>query len=62
MTVIPHRPNLLQDYNQLHQLLLDCQQSLTDKYQTKIVNISHEIYPIDPLAVLQEISAPCQRH
>ncbi|MEG4069604.1 isochorismate synthase [Microcoleus sp. Pol11C2] len=62
MTVIPHRANLLQDRNQLHQLLLDCQQSLTDKYQTKIVSISQEIYPLDPLAVLQEISEPCQRH
>jgi menaquinone-specific isochorismate synthase len=62
MTVIPHRANLLQDRNQLHQLLLDCQQSLTEKYQTKIVSISQEIYPLDPLAVLQEISEPCQRH
>jgi menaquinone-specific isochorismate synthase len=62
MTVIPHRANLLQDRNQLHQLLLDCQQSLTDKYQTKIVSISQEISPLDPLAVLQEISEPCQRH
>ncbi|HAT13042.1 MAG TPA: isochorismate synthase [Microcoleaceae bacterium UBA11344] len=62
MTVIPHRANLLQDRNQLHQLLLDCQQSLTDKYQTKIVSISQEIYPVDPLVVLQEISEPCQRH
>ena len=62
MTVIPHRANLLQDRNQLHQLLLNCQQSLTDKNRTKIVSISQEIYPLDPLAVLQEISEPCQRH
>ncbi|MEG3970894.1 isochorismate synthase [Microcoleus sp. T2B6] len=62
MTVIPHRANLLQDRNQLHQFLLNCQQSLTEKYSTKIVSISQEIYPLDPLAVLQEISEPCQRH
>ncbi|MBE9188124.1 isochorismate synthase [Microcoleus sp. LEGE 07076] len=62
MTVIPHRANLLQDRNQLHQLLLDCQQSLTEKYQTKIVSISQEISPVDPLAVLQEIARPDDRH
>ena len=62
MTVIPHRPNILQDRNQLHQLLLDCQQSLTEKDQTKIVSISQEIAAVDPLIVLQEISEPSQRH
>ena len=62
MTVIPHRANLLQDRNQLHQFLLNCQQSLTEKDRTKIVSISQEIYPLDPLAVLQEIAEPCQRH
>jgi menaquinone-specific isochorismate synthase len=62
MTVIPHRANLLQDRNQLHQFLLNCQQSLTEQDRTKIVSISQEIYPLDPLAVLQEISEPCQRH
>jgi menaquinone-specific isochorismate synthase len=62
MTVIPHRANLLQDRNQLHQFLLNCQQSLTEKDRTKIVSISQEIYPLDPLAVLQEISESCQRH
>ncbi|MCC3407532.1 MAG: isochorismate synthase [Microcoleus sp. PH2017_10_PVI_O_A] len=62
MTVIPHRANLLQDRNQLHQLLLDCQQSLTEKDQTKIVSISQEISPVDPLAVLQEIATPDDRH
>ncbi|TAF00615.1 MAG: isochorismate synthase [Oscillatoriales cyanobacterium] len=54
--------NLLQDRNQLHQLLLDCQQSLTEKDQTKIVSISQEISPVDPLAVLQEIATPDDRH
>ncbi|WP_293144007.1 MULTISPECIES: isochorismate synthase MenF [unclassified Microcoleus] len=62
MTVIPHRANLLQDRNQLHQLLLDCQQSLTEKDQTKIVSISQEFSPVDPLAVLQEIATPDDRH
>lgn len=62
MTVIPHRANLLQDRNQLHQFLLNCQQSLTEKDRTKIVSISQEIYPLDPLAVLQEISESSHRH
>ncbi|WP_293133510.1 isochorismate synthase MenF [Microcoleus sp. bin38.metabat.b11b12b14.051] len=62
MTVIPHRTNLLQDRNQLYQLLLDCQQSLTEKDQTKIVSISQQIAPVDPLVVLQEISEPDGRH
>ncbi|MEG4013057.1 MULTISPECIES: isochorismate synthase [unclassified Microcoleus] len=62
MTVIPHRPNILQDRNQLHKFLLDCQQSLTEKDRTKIVSISQEISPVDPLAVLQEIAAPDGRH
>ncbi len=62
MTVTPHRANLLQNRNQLHQFLLDCQQSLTEKEPTKIVSISQAISPADPLAVLQEISEPQQRH
>jgi menaquinone-specific isochorismate synthase len=62
MTVIPHRANFLQDRDRLHQFLLDCQQSLTEKDRTKIVSISQEIYTTDPLALLQEISAPQQRH
>lgn len=62
MTVTPHRANFLLDRDRLHQFLLDCQQSLTEKEPTKIVSISQEIYPADPLALLQEISAPQQRH
>jgi len=62
MTVTPHRANLLQNRNQLQQFLLDCQQSLTEKEPTKIVSISQAISPADPLAVLQEISEPQQRH
>ena len=62
MPVIPHRINLFQDIKELHQFLLDCQQNLSEKYQTKIVSISLEISPVDPLAVLQEIIAPDRRH
>ncbi|MGL5061880.1 MAG: isochorismate synthase [Microcoleus sp.] len=62
MTVTPHRANFLQDLDRLHQFLLDCQQSLTEKEPTKIISISREISHADPLALLQEISAPQQRH
>jgi menaquinone-specific isochorismate synthase len=62
MPVIPHCTNLFQDIKELRQFLLDCQQTLNEKYQTKIVSISLEISPVDPLAVLQEIIEPDRRH
>ncbi len=60
MSVIPTSVNLFQTSQDLHQFLFNCQQTLTDKMQTKIVSISLEILPIDPLAILQEISEPHQ--
>lgn len=62
MPVIPHRTHLFQDRKELHQFLLDCQQSLTEKDPTKIVSISLEIAAVDPLAVLQAIAEPDRRH
>ncbi|MDF0555410.1 isochorismate synthase [Kamptonema sp. UHCC 0994] len=62
MPVIPHRTHLFQDRKELHQFLLDCQQSLTEKDSTKIVSISLEISSVDPLAVLQAIAEPDRRH
>ncbi|MGK7923138.1 MAG: isochorismate synthase MenF, partial [Trichodesmium sp.] len=62
MPVIPTPVNLFQTYQDLHQFLFNCQQTLTEKMQTKIVSISLEILPIDPLTVLQEICEPHQLH
>ena len=62
MPVIPTPVNLFQTYQDLHQFLLNCQQTLTDKMQTKIISISLEILPVDPLTVLREICEPHQLH
>lgn len=62
MPVIPTPVNLFQTCQDLHQFLSNCQQTLTDKMQTKIISISVEILPVDPLAVLQEICEPHQLH
>ncbi|MEB3343085.1 isochorismate synthase [Okeania sp.] len=62
MPVIPTSINLFQTCQELHQFLFNCQQTLTDKMQTKIISISLEILPVDPLAVLQEICQPNQLH
>ncbi|NES03429.1 MAG: isochorismate synthase [Okeania sp. SIO2F4] len=62
MPVIPTSINLFQTYQDLHQFLFNCQQTLTDKMQTKIISISLEILPVDPLAILAEICEPHQLH
>ncbi|OZH53581.1 isochorismate synthase [Hydrocoleum sp. CS-953] len=62
MSVIPTSVNLFQNCQDLHQFLFNCQQTLTDKVQKKIVSISLEILPVDPLAILQEICEPHQLH
>lgn len=62
MLVIPHRANLFQDRQVLYQFLWDCQQSLMETGQTKIVSISLEIPEVDPLAVLHHISLPEHLH
>jgi len=62
MTVTPLRPNLFQDCQDLHQFLLAFKQTALQKDQTKIISISLEIPPVDPLAVLSAIAKPDQLH
>ncbi|MCL2933741.1 MAG: isochorismate synthase [Trichodesmium sp. MAG_R03] len=62
MPVIPTSVNLFQTCQDLYQFLFNCQQTLTNKMQTKIISISREILPIDPLVVLEEICQPYQPH
>ena len=62
MPVIPTSINLFQTSQDLYQFLFNCQQTLTDKMQTKIISISMEILPVDTLAVLEEICEPHQLH
>ncbi|MGE5656029.1 MAG: isochorismate synthase [Actinomycetota bacterium] len=62
MLVIPNRANLFQDRQLLYQFLWDCQQSLMETEQTKIVSISLEMPEVDPLAALQRIAEPEHLH
>ncbi|MEM1172614.1 MAG: isochorismate synthase [Cyanobacteria bacterium P01_H01_bin.35] len=62
MPVIPTSVNLFETLQNLHQFLFNCQQTLTENMQTKIISISLEILPVYPLAVLQEIYEPNQLH
>lgn len=62
MPVIPTSVNLFQTCQDLYKFLFNCQQTLTDNMQTKIISISREILPVDPLAVLEEICEPHQLH
>lgn len=62
MPVIPHRTHPLLNQKELHQFLLNCQQTLTEPDQINLVSISLEISPVDPLAIFQEISEPHHRH
>ena len=62
MPVTPTSVNLFQTYQDLYQFLFNCQQTLTDNMQTKIISISREILSVDPLAVLQKICQPHQLH
>lgn len=55
MLVIPQSANFISDFNHLHNFLLICQQRSIEEQQVKIVSVSLEIPPIDPLAVLQKV-------
>jgi menaquinone-specific isochorismate synthase len=60
MPVIPHCPNLFEDYQTLYQFLVELHKnSLKTKLDT-IVSISLEIQPVDPLAVLHAFAEPNQ--
>jgi menaquinone-specific isochorismate synthase len=60
MTVTPLRPQRFQDYDELHQFLLLCQQNLHQQDQSKIISIALEIPPVDPLVVLEKMAHPHQ--
>jgi len=62
MSVIPDCITLFRDCADLHQFLLACKQTLTPQNPTKLIGISLEIPPVDPLVVLSEIASPHQRH
>ncbi|MGK7872788.1 MAG: isochorismate synthase MenF [Xenococcaceae cyanobacterium] len=60
MQFITHPESVFEERQSLHHFLKDCQQTLNGKCQTKIVSISFEIAPVDPLAVLHEMAVPNQ--
>lgn len=62
MTVTRARTNLLEDCKGLYQFLLVLKQTALEKDQTKIISLSLEIPPIDPLAVLWGMAQPGQLH
>jgi len=59
---VTYRANLFQDRKELHQFLLACKQTLIEEGQKKVVSISIESKPLDPLAVLDKIAEPEQLH
>ena len=62
MPVIPTAINLFKTREELLEFLLICRHKLTDKVRSKIVSISLEISPVEPLAVLQEVWQEEQLH
>lgn len=62
MPVTPTAVNLFQTREEVRLFLLSVQQKLTETVPTKIVNISLEIPPVDPLAVLQQVWQQEQLH
>lgn len=55
MTVTPLRPHRFQEYDELHQFLLSCQQNLDVRESSQIISISIETSAIDPLLVLEKM-------
>lgn len=62
MPVIPSCVGQFQNFDDLHQFLLNCQQGLTTNESTKILSISLEIPPLDPLVILRKFYRPEQLH
>ncbi len=62
MTVTPYRTDLFQDCKELHQFLLVFKRTELQKDQTKILSLSIEIPPVDPLAVLSALAQPDRLH
>lgn len=60
MTVTPYRNHLLIECKDLYQFLLACKQTAQQKEQTKIISLSLEMPPVDPLAVMAAMAKPGQ--
>lgn len=60
MPVTPYCKNLFQSRKDLHQFLSACQQESLEKDHPKIISISLEIEPVDPLIVFDQIAQPDQ--
>lgn len=60
MTVTPYCNHRFQSRRDLHQFLSFCKQASLKENRSKIVSLSQEIEPIDPLVVLHQISQPDQ--
>ncbi|QZZ20699.1 isochorismate synthase [Leptothermofonsia sichuanensis E412] len=56
MPVTPYCKNLFQSRRDLHQFLLACQQESLEKDHPRIISISLEIEPVDPLIVFDQIA------
>lgn len=59
---VTYHANLFQERKELYQFLLACKQTLIEKGHKKVVSISLETRPIDPLAVLETIAEPSTLH
>ena len=59
---VTYHANLFQDRKELYQFLLACKQTLIEKGQKKVVSISVETKPIDPLAVLEKFAESGVEH
>ncbi|AFZ14674.1 isochorismate synthase [Crinalium epipsammum PCC 9333] len=60
MTVTPYRNPQLIECKDLYQFLSACKQTAQQKDQTKIISISLEMPPVDPLAVMAAMAKPGQ--
>lgn len=59
MPILPHRANILLDYQKIYQLLLACQQNCQKSNCTQIISISLEIGLVDPFYKAQEFISSC---
>jgi menaquinone-specific isochorismate synthase len=62
MPVIPYRFDLSQAHQDLDRFLQTCQADAVTQKVTQIVSIAVALDPVDPLAVLQALVKPHQRH
>lgn len=62
MTVLSEYANSFEDCQELYEFLLSCRKTVLGQNCCKIVSISLEIPPIDPLAVIDAIAQPDDLH